>query len=77
MNSGSPERSEHSDVGTLKVMIIVPTYNEAETLPLLVEKVTQQNIEGLGFIAGSFVYHGVPDAFEPGAFVEGDQPDSV
>ena len=58
VNSGSRERSEHSDVGTLKVMIIVPTYNEAETLPLLVEKVTQQNSEGLGFIV---VDDGSPD----------------
>ena len=42
----------------LEVAIVVPTYNEAETLPLLVEKVVAQNIVGLGFVV---VDDGSPD----------------
>ncbi|MCZ6539240.1 MAG: polyprenol monophosphomannose synthase [Chloroflexi bacterium] len=38
--------------------MVVPTYNEAETLPLLVERVAAQNIEGLGFVV---VDDGSPD----------------
>jgi dolichol-phosphate mannosyltransferase len=42
----------------LKVAIVVPTYNEAETLPMLIEKVRDQRIEGLGFVV---VDDGSPD----------------
>ncbi len=34
----------------LKIAIVVPTYNEAETLPVLVEQVAALNISGLGFV---------------------------
>ncbi|MDP6666569.1 MAG: polyprenol monophosphomannose synthase [Dehalococcoidia bacterium] len=43
---------------TLKVAIVVPTYNEAETLPVLIEKVATQGIDGLGFVV---VDDGSPD----------------
>jgi len=43
---------------SIKVVIVVPTYNEAETLPILVEKILQQNIDGLGFVV---VDDGSPD----------------
>ena len=46
------------DGTSLRVVIVVPTYNEAETLPLLVEKVIAQKISGLGFIV---VDDGSPD----------------
>jgi len=36
----------------------VPTYNEAETLPLLIAQVVEQNIDGLGFVV---VDDGSPD----------------
>lgn len=42
----------------LKVAIVVPTYNEAETLPTLIEKVSEQKISGLGFV---IVDDGSPD----------------
>ena len=42
----------------VKTAIVVPTYNEAETLPVLVEKVKSQQIEGLGFV---IVDDGSPD----------------
>jgi dolichol-phosphate mannosyltransferase len=47
-----------SSSGSLKVAIVVPTYNEAETLPVLIEQVLQQEIDGLGFIV---VDDGSPD----------------
>ena len=47
-----------SSTDSIKVVIVVPTYNEAETLPILVEKVLQQNIDGLGFVV---VDDGSPD----------------
>ncbi|MCX8277580.1 MAG: polyprenol monophosphomannose synthase [Dehalococcoidia bacterium] len=47
-----------SATDSIKVVIVVPTYNEAETLPILVEKVLQQNIDGLGFVV---VDDGSPD----------------
>lgn len=47
-----------SSSGSLKVEIVVPTYNEAETLPVLIEQVLQQEIDGLGFIV---VDDGSPD----------------
>lgn len=43
---------------SLKVAIVVPTYNEAETLPVLIEKVLEQNIDELGFVV---VDDGSPD----------------
>ena len=43
---------------TLKTAIVVPTYNEAETLPVLIEKVVAQGIDGLGFVV---VDDGSPD----------------
>ncbi len=42
----------------LKVAVVVPTYNEAETLPVLIAKVAEQNIDGLGFV---IVDDGSPD----------------
>jgi|TARA_B100001964_G_scaffold245067_1_gene329642 dolichol-phosphate mannosyltransferase len=42
----------------LEVAIVVPTYNEAETLPVLIAQVRDQNIEGLGFV---IVDDGSPD----------------
>lgn len=42
----------------LKVAVVVPTYNEAETLEELVAKVSAQNIDGLGFV---IVDDGSPD----------------
>ncbi len=42
----------------LKVAVVVPTYNEAETLPLLIAKVIDQKIDGLGFVV---VDDGSPD----------------
>lgn len=43
---------------SLKVAIVVPTYNEAETLPVLIEKILEQNIDGIGFVV---VDDGSPD----------------
>ncbi|MEE8045835.1 MAG: polyprenol monophosphomannose synthase [Dehalococcoidia bacterium] len=42
----------------MKVAVVVPTYNEAETLADLIEKVVEQDIDGLGFIV---VDDGSPD----------------
>jgi dolichol-phosphate mannosyltransferase len=42
----------------LQVAIVVPTYNEAEALPVMIAKVIEQNIEGLGFV---IVDDGSPD----------------
>jgi dolichol-phosphate mannosyltransferase len=52
------DRRSSSERPMLTVAIVVPTYNEAETLPLLVEKVISQNIPGLGFVV---VDDGSPD----------------
>ena len=52
------DRPPAPDGASLRVVIVVPTYNEAETLPLLVEKVIAQKISGLGFIV---VDDGSPD----------------
>ena len=46
--------------------VVVPTYNESETLPQLIEKVVAQSIEGLGFIV---VDDGSPDG--TGAIADG------
>ena len=46
--------------------VVVPTYNESETLPQLIEKVVAQGIEGLGFIV---VDDGSPDG--TGAIADG------
>ena len=54
------------DQNTLKVAVVVPTYNESETLPQLIEKVVAQGIEGLGFIV---VDDGSPDG--TGAIADG------
>jgi len=48
------------------VAVVVPTYNESETLPQLIEKVVAQGIEGLGFIV---VDDGSPDG--TGAVADG------
>ena len=53
-----PDQPAAPDGAPLKVVIVVPTYNEAETLPLLIEKVVAQNISGLGFVV---VDDGSPD----------------
>jgi dolichol-phosphate mannosyltransferase len=45
MATGSAENGN-----PLKVAVVVPTYNEAETLPALIAKVIEQNIFGLGFV---------------------------
>ena len=42
----------------MKTAIVVPTYNEAETLPVLIEQVRAQGIDGLGFVV---VDDGSPD----------------
>lgn len=42
----------------LKIAVVVPTFNEAETLPVLVKKIVEQNIDGLGFVV---VDDGSPD----------------
>ncbi len=34
----------------LKVAVVVPTYNEAENLPMIVERLSALDIDGLGFI---------------------------
>jgi dolichol-phosphate mannosyltransferase len=47
-----------SPQNSIKVAIVVPTYNEAETLPVLIEKIREQGIEGLGFV---IVDDGSPD----------------
>ena len=54
------------DQNTLKVAVVVPTYNESETLPKLIEKVVAQGIDGLGFIV---VDDGSPDG--TGAIADG------
>ena len=54
------------DQNTLKVAVVVPTYNESETLPQLIEKVVAQGIDGLGFIV---VDDGSPDG--TGAVADG------
>ena len=54
------------DQNTLKVAVVVPTYNESETLPQLIEKVVAQGIDGLGFI---IVDDGSPDG--TGAIADG------
>ena len=54
------------DQNTLKVAVVVPTYNESETLPQLIVKVVAQSIEGLGFIV---VDDGSPDG--TGAIADG------
>ena len=46
--------------------VVVPTYNESETLPQLIEKVVAQGIDGLGFIV---VDDGSPDG--TGAIADG------
>ena len=48
----------NSSQSSIKVAIVVPTYNEAETLPVLIEKVLEQNIDGIGFVV---VDDGSPD----------------
>ena len=50
--------SENRDESNFKIAIVVPTYNEVETLPVLIEQVQQQEIDGLGFI---IVDDGSPD----------------
>ncbi len=47
-----------SSQSSLRVAIVVPTYNEAETLPVLIKKVLEQNIDELGFVV---VDDGSPD----------------
>jgi dolichol-phosphate mannosyltransferase len=42
----------------LKVAIVIPTYNESENLPVVIEKLRGQGIEGLGFV---IVDDGSPD----------------
>ena len=54
------------DQNILKVAVVVPTYNESETLPQLIEKVVAQGIDGLGFIV---VDDGSPDG--TGAIADG------
>lgn len=47
-----------ADEVSMRVAIVVPTYNEAETLPLLIERIVAQDIPGLGFIV---IDDGSPD----------------
>ena len=66
MNESSPN--------PLRVAIVVPTYNEAETLPVLIEKVREQNIAGLGFVV---VDDGSPDGTGDIADAIADEFDGV
>ncbi len=50
--------TERSAAPQLKVAIVIPTYNEAENLPVLVAALKDLGIEGLGFIV---VDDGSPD----------------
>lgn len=50
--------TEQNISSSLRVAVVVPTYNEAETLPVLINKVLEQGIDGLGFV---IVDDGSPD----------------
>lgn len=55
----SPTPNEElRDQQPLKVAIVIPTYNEAENLPLLITELAALGIEGLGFVV---VDDGSPD----------------
>jgi len=56
--TGENAKMNNSSQSSIKVAIVVPTYNEAETLPVLIEKVLEQNIDGIGFVV---VDDGSPD----------------
>jgi dolichol-phosphate mannosyltransferase len=56
--TGENAKMNDTSNSSLKVAIVVPTYNESETLPVLIEKVLEQNIGGIGFIV---VDDGSPD----------------
>ena len=56
--SDSSILSNNRDARTLKVAIVVPTYNEAETLPLLITKIISLGLDGMGFV---IVDDGSPD----------------
>lgn len=71
--------TSESDTATespFKVAIVIPTYNEAETLPALVEKIRSLEIDGMGFVIvddGSpdgtgDIADGIADEF-PGVFI--------
>ncbi len=50
--------SESSSAAPPKVVVVIPTYNEVDNLPVLVDELKQQGIDGLGFI---IVDDGSPD----------------
>jgi len=56
--TGENAKMNDTSNSSLKVAIVVPTYNESETLPVLIEKVLEQNIDGIGFVV---VDDGSPD----------------
>lgn len=56
--TGESTGTSNNNGSSPKIVIVVPTYNEAETLPLLIEKVIEQGIDGLGFVV---VDDGSPD----------------
>ncbi len=46
----APE-SEVGETPTIpKIMVVIPTFNEAENLPVVYQRICEQNIPGLGFI---------------------------
>ena len=47
-----------NETKSLRIAVVVPTYNEAENLPILVEQLQDQSIDGLGFV---IVDDGSPD----------------
>lgn len=55
--SGTPTNA-HRDDRPLKVAVVIPTYNEAENLPVIITELTALGIEGLGFV---IVDDGSPD----------------
>ena len=56
--SDSTVLSSNRDNRALKVAIVVPTYNEAETLSVLITKIIALGLDGIGFV---IVDDGSPD----------------
>lgn len=50
--------SDQNAQSPLKVAVVIPTYNEAENLPVVIDRILQLGIEGLGFVV---VDDGSPD----------------
>lgn len=56
--TSTPSSEQQGKNWPLKVAIVIPTYNEAENLPVVVTELTGLGIEGLGFV---IVDDGSPD----------------